>query len=303
MTKQRPTISVIIPAYNSSGTISRAIESVMQQTLTADEIIVVDDGSRDNTCEIVQTHFPAVMLIKQKNAGAAAARNTGARSANGDLIAFLDSDDFWHKQKLEYQSSVFIQHPTLGICSTKCEFFTESSDLNAAYLASIPMGSRTEIQVPFETMFRFPFLGTPSVMMRKELFNELAGFDESLETAEDVDLWIRAVYSSEYRLIENPLTCVVSQPESLSTRARYSPHEAHLKVIDKFIHGKKFSLMFKIITLRKTRAHVYCNWGSTLLVNNNAKQSSLKFLNSFLQFPNARATYLLAKSLVKLATG
>lgn len=292
-------ISVIIPAYNSSRTILRAVNSVMQQTLTADEVIIVDDGSTDNTCELVETHFPSVILIKQKNAGAAAARNTGVRSAKGELIAFLDSDDFWHRQKLEYQSFVFAQHSALGICATKCEFFTESNQLDAIHLASVAIDSCKEVLIDFKEMFRFPFLGTPSVMMKRTLFNSLGGFDESLETAEDVDMWIRAAYSSRYRLVTNPLTYVVAQAQSLSTRARTSPHQAHLKVVEKFMKGKSFSLKFRIITLRKTRAHVYCNWGSTLLVNDQPKAAAPKFLQSFLQYPNARAAYLLVKALFK----
>ncbi len=99
-----PSISVIIPAYNRSSSISRAIQSILEQTVSASEIIVVDDASTDDTVGIVEQHFPQCKVIRfQYNQGAQAARTAGIRAATGDWVAFLDSDDWWLPQKLEWQ--------------------------------------------------------------------------------------------------------------------------------------------------------------------------------------------------------
>ncbi len=294
------TVSVIIPAYNSSSTIVRALNSVINQTVAVDEIIVIDDGSKDNTCHIVETHYPFVTLIRQKNSGAAAARNTGAKSAKSELIAFLDSDDFWHIRKNEYQISIFSQYPNLGICSTKLEYFFEKNGVSNELEAQRQIGPCCQKLILFEDVFQRPFLATPSVMIKTSLFRKINGFNENLETAEDVDLWIRSTYVSEYRLILNPLTFVVKQTESLSSRAKISPFESHLNVIDSFTKSKSFSLKFKYKILKKTQSFINCNWGSSLLSCGRFEESLTKLLNSFLQYPNQRAAYLLSKAILKI---
>lgn len=294
------TVSVIIPAYNSSSTIARALNSVINQTVAVDEIIVIDDGSEDNTCKIVETHYPFVTLIRQKNSGAASARNAGVKSAKSELIAFLDSDDFWHIKKNEYQISIFSQYPNLGICSTQLEYFYEKNGISSELEARRQIGPCCQKLVFFKDVFQRPFLATPSVMIKTSLFRKINGFNENLETAEDVDLWIRSTYVSEYRLILNPLTFVVKQTESLSTRASISPFESHLNVINSFIKGKSFSLKFKYKTLKKTQSFINCNWGSSLLYYGCFEESLKKLLKSFLQYPNQRASYLLSKAIFKI---
>ena len=111
--KDRMTVSAVIPAYNSGESIARAIESVLCQTYPADEIIVVDDGSTDNTAEMVQSFGERVIFIRQENAGASVARNTGIQAARFDWIAFLDADDEWVPEKLRLQVELLQRHPEL----------------------------------------------------------------------------------------------------------------------------------------------------------------------------------------------
>ena len=120
-----PTISVVIPAYNAASTLSKAIESVLNQDIQGNplELIIVDDGSTDRTSEIaahyVRTHPDRIRLIAQKNRGPAAARNAGIAAAAGELIAFLDADDQWLPGKLAAQLSVFMQLPEIAlVCTT-----------------------------------------------------------------------------------------------------------------------------------------------------------------------------------------
>ncbi|MGD9255575.1 MAG: glycosyltransferase family A protein, partial [Chromatiales bacterium] len=105
------TISVIIPTCNRVETLPRALDSVLAQTLSVDEVIVVDDGSTDGTADLVRASYPQVRLLQQPNRGVSAARNRGIRKATGDWIAFLDSDDRWLPAKLEAQFRLIEQHP------------------------------------------------------------------------------------------------------------------------------------------------------------------------------------------------
>lgn len=112
------TISVVIPAYNGSRTIRATLDSVLQQTLPPNEILVLDDGSTDDTSSILYSYSPRVTVLQQKNQGVAAARNVLCEHARGDLIAFVDQDDIWHPTYLEKQSKSFGDHPTA------CALFT-----------------------------------------------------------------------------------------------------------------------------------------------------------------------------------
>src|SRR5690348_13015928 len=112
-------ISTIIPAYNAAKMIGRALDSVLAQTHLSDEILVIDDGSQDNLPDAVAGYGNQVTLIRQANGGAASARNRGIDQAQGDLIAFLDADDFWEPTKLERQLEVFQKHQEIGLVASR----------------------------------------------------------------------------------------------------------------------------------------------------------------------------------------
>ncbi len=113
-----PAVSVVIPAYNEAMFVRRAVDSVLNQTLTDLELIAVDDGSVDNTLAVLQSCEPPVRSLTQPNAGPAAARNRGLRTARGEFVAFLDADDWWQPTKLERQVALLRTRPDLGFCST-----------------------------------------------------------------------------------------------------------------------------------------------------------------------------------------
>src|SRR5437879_4874008 len=112
-------VSVIIPAYNSSKTICRAVESVLAQTVPADEIIVVDDGSSDDLKKSLGTLEKRVAYFRKPNGGAASARNFGIEQSRGELIAFLDADDYWEANKLELQIEIFKIRPEIGMVASQ----------------------------------------------------------------------------------------------------------------------------------------------------------------------------------------
>src|ERR1044072_212389 len=116
---KRASVSVVIPTYNSGPYLLEAIDSLLAQTLLPSEIIVVDDGSSDDTPARLKDYRGRIRYIYQENMGVSAARNRGIEAANGDFIAFLDADDIWHPRKLEFQMETFARIPALGLVGTK----------------------------------------------------------------------------------------------------------------------------------------------------------------------------------------
>ena len=124
-----PLISVIIPAYNAQDFIQKALDSVLAQSYSHYEVLIVNDGSTDNTEALVKTyHDPRVKLISQSNGGLSNARNTGIKNAKGNYLAFLDADDYWIAEKLEKQIEILRRHPEVSFCSTQTRVETPEGD-------------------------------------------------------------------------------------------------------------------------------------------------------------------------------
>lgn len=170
-------VSVIIPAYNASIWISRAIESVLRQTFPVLEIIVVDDGSTDDTTAVVMRHSGPISLIRQGNRGPAAARNNGARLARGNWFAFLDADDCWLPEKVSRQIH-----------------YTKDSAVGMVHCRAQPKhGGPIPERISFERLWKSNCIVNSTVLVRATAFNSLGGFDESrdLVSVEDYNLWLR----------------------------------------------------------------------------------------------------------------
>ena len=173
------TVSAIIPAYNAAAFVGAAIDSALAQTHPACEIIVVDDGSSDDTSAIVARYAAPVRLIRQANAGPGAARNRAAREARGDWLAMLDADDTWLPHKLERQLP-----------------FGEPAAVGLVF-ARDPWDERFRIRIPprvtFEYLWQRNFVKNSGAMVRRTTFEALGGFDERRELigVEDYNLWLR----------------------------------------------------------------------------------------------------------------
>ena len=192
------TVSVIIPCFNSQKTISRALNSVCLQTYKEYEVVIVDDGSTDNTKEIIQTFFKDKKItynyIYQVNAGPSSARNNGVKSANGKYIAFLDSDDEWHYKKLEIQMKIMKENNLNFLGST----YTYD-DLKYEKLDKIELKKYI-----FKKLILSNKFSTPGVIIKKILFEQLGGFDTSMKYSEDYDLWLRASLKEDLYMIKEP---------------------------------------------------------------------------------------------------
>lgn len=194
-------ISVIIPTFNREQFILRAINSVLEQTYLVDEIIIVDDGSTDNTYEIIkelQTKHKNIIYIKQANHGVSKARNSGIKNAKNSWVAFLDSDDTWHKDKIQ-EHLIFHKNNPLYLCSYTDELWIRNGK-------TIKLKSYQEKDEPtFMNSLRLCKIGTSSFFTNKKVFDEIGFFDEKLEACEDYDLWLRILLKYNIKYINKTL--------------------------------------------------------------------------------------------------
>ena len=194
-----PRVTVVIPTYNRGPMVREAIESVLGQTYPSFELIVVDDGSTDDTMAQLGKYRSRLRLFSQARKGVSAARNVGAGQARGSLLAFLDSDDLWRPTKLAFQADFMELHPEIAVCQTEEVWIRNAVRVNPRAIHQKPDG---DIFLPSLDLC----LVSPSaVMMRRDLFMALGGFDEALPVCEDYDLWLRIAIDHQVALIPEPL--------------------------------------------------------------------------------------------------
>lgn len=193
-----PMVSVIIPSYNRSQMLREAIKSVVSQDFRDFELVVVDDGSTDDTHAVLET-YPEIQIVSQEHRGVSTARNAGVRAAHGDFLAFLDSDDLWRPSKLSAQVAFFKKNPAAGICQTEEIWLRNGVRLNPA------KRHRKGSGMIFERSVELCLVSPSAVMMRRTLFDEVGPFDESMPACEDYDLWLRISSRFPIHLINSPL--------------------------------------------------------------------------------------------------
>ncbi|MGD0451892.1 MAG: glycosyltransferase [Candidatus Bathyarchaeia archaeon] len=195
-----PEVSVIIPTYQSRKFVEAAIDSVLTQTYTNYEIIIVDGGSTDGTLEILHSYGKNVKILRQTGKGIANARNTGLLASQGKYVAFLDSDDLWLPDKLEIQIKLFDKMPEdVGlIYSDTLPFFERYKKLNLDSAFQKHMPRRGKV---LSYLLRDNFIPTSTVIVRKSCFDKVGFFDESFLLSEDYDLWLRIAeeYDIDYQ--------------------------------------------------------------------------------------------------------
>jgi glycosyltransferase involved in cell wall biosynthesis len=196
---KNPTVSVIIPTHNRGWILREAIDSVLAQDYADYELIVVDDGSTDNTREILEACGRDITVVQQSNRGVSAARNRGIAASRGQLIAFLDSDDLWLTQKLSRQVDFFKSNPAALICQTEETWVRNGVRVNPKRRHQKLAG------MIFEPSLALCLVSPSAVMIRKTLFEAVGRFDERLPACEDYDLWLRVSCRYPVYLIDEPL--------------------------------------------------------------------------------------------------
>ena len=195
----KPLVSVILPTYNRAWVLAEAVESVLTQDYPHLELIVVDDGSTDGTPALLATFGNRLRCIRQANQGVSAARNTGIRAAQGELIALLDSDDTWLPGKLTAQVAFFEDHPQALICQTEEIWIRNGVRVNPG------QRHRKQSGMLFERSLALCLISPSAVMLRRSLLDDVGLFDTSLPACEDYDLWLRITRQYPVHLIDTPL--------------------------------------------------------------------------------------------------
>ncbi|MDX1823272.1 MAG: glycosyltransferase [Thiohalomonadales bacterium] len=230
MLSSRPLVTVIVPTYNRSSYLVYAVDSVLAQTYGNWELIIIDDGSTDNTRERLEAYLAdsRISYCRQANRGQSAARNRGLALAKGAFIGFLDSDDIWLPEKLEKQLALFEHFPDADIVhgdeiTIDAEGNETSSRNMTRYSGAITAQLLADNCVSMTT-----------ALVRKTCFETLGGFDESDRVAEDYELWLR--FSTRYRFLYEPeyVTLYRSMTDQLSTD-KASRFEANERILKNFI--------------------------------------------------------------------
>ncbi len=216
-------VSVIVPAYNAATTLARTLDSLMAQTRKADEIILVDDGSTDETAEIAK-RYPAVRCLSQANTGLPGARNSGIKAARGNWIAFLDADDEWLPSKLERQVEHLTRHPDLAWTSGNfCRCLSQDDpgvvDIDPARARQV-LGGREYHESYFGAYLQHVNGCVDTMLIRRDVFDEVGLFNLQQKRTEDMELWFRIAYRHErIGYLAEPLArYYVDQQESLLRR-------------------------------------------------------------------------------------
>lgn len=233
--KKHPCVSVIIPSYNRANYLPEALDSVLAQTYQDFEVIVVDDGSTDNTESAVFPYLSRIRYVKQNNSERSAARNHGIRLASGEFIAFLDSDDFWRPSKLEKQVAFLKKHPDVDLVYT----WLDICDMGGRPLKLVkdgrPLTTQHGASVFYPLLLRnFVVGGATTVMARRSAIELAGGFDEGLRHVEDWDLWLRMALRGQFGFIPESLAFYrVNHANVYEKQSRLNVQDSYLNVIEK----------------------------------------------------------------------
>ncbi len=226
-----PTVSVIIPTYNRAAFVTEAIDSVLAQTFRDVELIVVDDGSTDDTRDRLAAYGERIRLVCEENHGVSHARNVGIRAARGEYIALLDSDDLWLPKKLETQVAVMNAQPDLQLCHTEEIWIRRGVRVNQMKKHQKHGG------YIFPNCLPFCVISPSSVMIRRALFDDVGYFDESLPACEDYDLWLRITKIYPVYFIETPLIVKRGGHDDQLSHIHWGLDRFRIQALDKLLQA------------------------------------------------------------------
>jgi glycosyltransferase involved in cell wall biosynthesis len=269
-------VSVIIPTYNCARFVPEAVESVLAQTYPAAEIIVVDDGSTDDTEERLRPYADRIRYLRQENGGVSTARNAGMHAATGDLFAFLDSDDGWHERKLELQVEFLQRNPAIGVLGTR------ALDWPKHQFPPLPSGPPSWSEIPFERLIVANFFATSSIVVRREIAEKVGEFDSELRGPEDYDYWLRCVRRTRGANLELVLTGHRELPGSLGRRA-VSMETGMLRILQKLGEGGAWQGR----RMLRRKAYAYTYYCSAYLYTAAGRHGAAvgRVLRSFARYP------------------
>lgn len=303
-------ISAVIPAYNSAAFITDAVRSIQQQTYPIDEIIIVDDGSTDNTEQIVSTLSGRIVSIKQQNQGPSAARNTGIEAAKNEWIAFLDADDQWTPNKIERQLEVLQKHPELVLIAGDMaeidkndQVITESVLDKHHLLTRFQSLDNRPIPNALAELVTKNFIPTGTVLVKKSALQEAGSFNPSIRFGEDLECWAKIA-------AKHPIACL---PDILMLRRQHGDNATQLtapllkdlvKVMTSIRNDAAKELIAQKIDPNRLVANAYADLGYWLFSHYDLTEARRALSASLKEKPNKRALFywlacLLPKELIK----
>ena len=235
MTARAGDISVVIPTFDRASVLPRALDSVVRQTRSPAEVIVVDDGSTDDTAELVERRFPSVRLLRQVNRGVSAARNRGIEASESEWIALLDSDDEWWPRKLERQMSALKERPELRVCHTDEIWIRHGRRVNQRRIHAKRGGWIFEHCLPRCAM------SPSSIVIHRSVFDEVGMFDEELPACEDYDLWLRICSRYPVLCVDEPLVVKHGGHEDQLSRQVWGLDRFRIRALEKVIDSGHLS--------------------------------------------------------------
>lgn len=252
-------VSVVITCFNYGKYLRHCIESVLGQTYTDFEIIVVNDGSTDNTEEIMNEYLahPRIIYIKQQNSGQTVAKNLGIKQSSGSFVAFLDADDLWCCEKLEKQMALFARKD-VAVAFSKARYINEEGEeiqnfkLSGKYL--IPRAGKVTDFLLFDNFIPFS-----SAVVRRECLKRVGAFDESLKMGIDWDLWLRISTGYEFAFVDEPLLSYRIGHSGQMSKNGEERQRCADRIRYNFIHNNQGLVSPQ--TIKKAYAYAYCNRG------------------------------------------
>lgn len=287
-----PLVSAVIPAFNAARHVNQAIDSVLAQTYTNNEIIVIDDGSSDDTLEKLESYGDKVTIINQLNKGVSSARNAGIMAARGEWVAFLDADDYWEPEKLARQVNYVRQNPDVVMVHTGKKLFGEHGTIE---YNKIPFHLSRQ-SANLRSLLIRNCVNTSSVMVRRDVVVKAGMFDVALKQCEDQDLWLRIAKRGRFGYIPNDLfNYRVHDAQATFKTGEWS--ENGLKVIKK--NRSLVSSFSEYLAWRKGYAIRLLDAGYFFEQQGLCSKAFIYFLWSLLQWPFSNIN-LKVKSIIRV---
>jgi len=291
-------VSVIIPTYNASRYVTEAVDSVLNQDYDNCEIIVVDDGSTDDTREALRKYEGKIRYIYQENGGPAKARNTGIISSQGDYIAFLDADDLWLPGKLRKQIDFLHRHSQYAMVYTDMKHVVEGKIVHESYLKERNYRYVSSGFI-YENLLRECFIFTPTVIVERECLEKVGLFREDLRISEDYDLWLRIADEYEIGFLDEPLV-IRNRHESNLTGDRYLYITSCIQLFEELLEKNKENRK-RVKIIKEALAVRYFNLGYYLFELGRLRESRYNFVKSLrYRYSNRSMIRALASFLPKL---
>lgn len=240
-------VSVVIPSFNRVQRLPGAIQSVLDQSYPAAEVIVVDDGSTDGTSELVAAQFSEVLLIKQQNRGVSAARNKGIAFARGQWLALLDSDDSWLPNKLERQIHLAMTSPEIKVVHSDEIWIRNGVRVNPMKKHSKPLGWIYPQCLPLCCV------SPSSVLVRRAVFDQVGLFDESLPVCEDYDMWLRIFAYTPAYLVNEPLLIKQGGHADQLSRKHWGMDRFRVNAMHKMLQDPYLSAEYQSLTVQELK--------------------------------------------------